>query len=214
MFFFNLENQALYVKRHGIKGYFSVAMENFSELLTLNFLFVLTSLPVITLGASYCAMCEVCICISRDDVASVSKKYFSAFKNNFLRGSLWGIFSGSVIAVIAFSFIFYLKALSGSIFVYPICAVCISCFIMAVCVLGNLAAFVTAENDSFFKCVGRSFVFTFIHFKESALYFLLLFLTFFPLFALLPYTAPLFVFPWVFLSLSSAYIYTEKNTNN
>lgn len=53
------------------------------DLMILNILFVLTSLPVITLGASVTALYSVTLRLARDEESSIAKAYFRAFKQNF-----------------------------------------------------------------------------------------------------------------------------------
>ncbi len=54
------------------------------DLVILNVLFVLTSLPVITLGASVTALYSVTLRRVRGEETSIAKAYFLAFKGNFL----------------------------------------------------------------------------------------------------------------------------------
>lgn len=63
----------------------------FSDLITLNLWFVLTSLPLITIGASATAMHYVLLRIYRDELEySITKNYFRAFRENFRQAtSIW-----------------------------------------------------------------------------------------------------------------------------
>lgn len=55
----------------------------------LNFLFLLTSLPLATAGASTCALYEVLYGISRGKEGGCVRKYIQAFKKYFWRGTLY-----------------------------------------------------------------------------------------------------------------------------
>lgn len=54
-----------------------------TELLLLNFLFVITSLPLVTLGASLTALFSVNLKLAKDEESYITKSYFHAFRQNF-----------------------------------------------------------------------------------------------------------------------------------
>ena len=58
------------------------------DLLLLNFLFVITSLPVLTLGASLTALFSVSLKLVRNEESYVSRDYFRAFKKNFCQATV------------------------------------------------------------------------------------------------------------------------------
>ena len=61
----------------------------FSDLVTLNLWFVLTSIPLVSIGASATAMHYVLLKIYRDELEySVTKSYFHAFKGNFFQSTI------------------------------------------------------------------------------------------------------------------------------
>ena len=66
----------------------------FSDLITLNLWFVLTSLPLITIGASATAMHYVLLRIYRDELEySITKNYFRAFRENFRQATaIWLVY--------------------------------------------------------------------------------------------------------------------------
>ncbi|WP_196812006.1 YesL family protein [Schleiferilactobacillus shenzhenensis] len=70
------------------------------DLFFLNILFLLTSLPVITLGASTTAMFTVTMKMVDDSQGPLVKSYFKAFKDNFWRGTFTGVVLLAVGAVL------------------------------------------------------------------------------------------------------------------
>jgi uncharacterized membrane protein YesL len=66
----------------------------FSDLITLNLWFVLTSLPLVTIGASATAMHYVLLRIYRDELEySITKNYFRAFRENFRQATaIWFVY--------------------------------------------------------------------------------------------------------------------------
>ena len=63
------------------------------ELMWLNFLVFVTSLPIITIGASFSAMHCILVKIYRDEEDKITKDFFKAFGKNFLQATLiWLIY--------------------------------------------------------------------------------------------------------------------------
>lgn len=62
-----------------------------ADLLVLNILTILCSLPIFTIGAALTALDESCFHIIRQEGSSVVKGYFRSFRTNFKKGSLLGL---------------------------------------------------------------------------------------------------------------------------
>jgi uncharacterized membrane protein YesL len=80
----------------------------FSDLITLNLWFVLTSLPLVTIGASATAMHYVLLRIYRDELEySITKNYFRAFRENFRQATaIWIIYI--VFGAVLFADLFFI----------------------------------------------------------------------------------------------------------
>ena len=80
----------------------------FSDLITLNLWFVLTSLPLITIGASATAMHYVLLRIYRDELEySITKNYFRAFRENFRQATaIWIVYI--VFGAVLFADLFFI----------------------------------------------------------------------------------------------------------
>ena len=59
-----------------------------ADLMVLNILFCVTSIPLITIGASWTALYSVTLKIVRDEEGSVSRSYFRSFRQNFKQATL------------------------------------------------------------------------------------------------------------------------------
>lgn len=59
-----------------------------ADLMVLNILFCVTSIPLITIGASWTALCSVTLKMVRDEEGSVSRSYFRSFRQNFRQATL------------------------------------------------------------------------------------------------------------------------------
>lgn len=69
---------------------FMRAMSRIGDLLLLNFFFLITCIPIITIGASATALYTVCFRFGTDREEGLIRSYFRAFGDNFKQGSvLW-----------------------------------------------------------------------------------------------------------------------------
>lgn len=67
-------------------------MSRLCDLILLNMLFLLTSLPVVTIGAASTALYTVCFRMGTEREEGLLRTYFRAFRDNFRQGTaLWGI---------------------------------------------------------------------------------------------------------------------------
>ena len=68
-------------------------MELFVELVKLNIIFLLTSLPIVTIGASITAMNSVCFKLREKRVGYIVDDYFNAFRGNLKNSTItWIVF--------------------------------------------------------------------------------------------------------------------------
>ena len=87
---------------------FTHIINKFSDLITLNLWFVLTSLPLITIGASATAMHYVLLRIYRDELEySITRNYFRSFRENFRQATaIWIIYI--VFGAVLFADLFFM----------------------------------------------------------------------------------------------------------
>ena len=77
------------------KSKFLAYTESVGELIVLNLLTVLCSIPVVTIGAAMAAMHDVLIRKNRNEPYTVGSAFFTAFKNNFRHATgTWLVFAG------------------------------------------------------------------------------------------------------------------------
>ena len=81
-----------YIKKRGIGGYFQLIFHNFFDFILLNLVFTLTCLPLITFGASYKALIQVCNKYAEDKVVYPIREYFAYFRNEFIKSTVYGLF--------------------------------------------------------------------------------------------------------------------------
>lgn len=69
---------------------FMQVVSRITDLVVLNLLFLLTCLPVFTVGAATASLYSVCFRVFRSREGSIVKSYFRAFRDNFKQGTgLW-----------------------------------------------------------------------------------------------------------------------------
>ena len=63
-----------------------------TDLILLNILFLITCLPVFTIGAATAALYTMCFRLMREEYSGIIKPYFKAFRDNFKTATAaWGI---------------------------------------------------------------------------------------------------------------------------
>lgn len=69
---------------------FMTVVSRFADLLLLNLVFLLTCLPVFTIGAAVTALYTMCFRLMREEYNGLLRSYFSAFKSNFRQATcIW-----------------------------------------------------------------------------------------------------------------------------
>lgn len=84
-------------------------LTRFADLMILNLLFLLTSIPIFTIGASLTALYSVCFRLGTDREGSTCRDYFAAFKENFRQATslfllllLWLMGTGGAAVIFCF----------------------------------------------------------------------------------------------------------------
>lgn len=87
-----------------------MGLTHFWRLVGANLLFVLFSIPIVTLPAALCALNRVCVLIYRDGNLYLWQDFLEEFKRSFLRSLLPGLF----FALLLFGAYFFLSLASGN----------------------------------------------------------------------------------------------------
>lgn len=90
------------------------------DLLVLNLLFLVTSLPIVTIGPSMVALYSVTIKIIKKEESYVTRNYFDAFRENLKKAlGLWLIELIGIILIIGSASLIYSRVVSP-LFLFPI----------------------------------------------------------------------------------------------
>ena len=103
-----------------IARFFSVLTDSLWELVQLNFIFLLTSLPLVTFGAALTALdsCFLDILQKKRRDEPILPRYFAAFRAALLPSLPWGLILLAGILILSFSLLWYGSlAMEGWIFI-------------------------------------------------------------------------------------------------
>lgn len=126
-------------------------LSKLADLMVLNLLFVVTSLPLITLGASLTALNATAISLVTGRFDSVPRTYLAEFRGNLKQGTLLGLASLGLVAVVAAWYVVVDRADVPSLVRLGLFAVVI---LLAYRVAGTLL-FVFPYQATFTDSVGR-----------------------------------------------------------
>ncbi len=79
-------------------------LNKFGDLFILNIIFIISCIPIITIGASITAMHNVLLKIVRDEENYITKQFFSSFKKNFKQATLLWLIYLAVATLIGLDF--------------------------------------------------------------------------------------------------------------
>lgn len=216
----NFNKTVPYIRKKGIAGYFQIIFHNFFDLVLLNFIFLITSLPVFTIGASYKAFISVCNKYAEDENVYPIREYFKNFKQNFLKSMLYGLIFTVAFVIIAFASLFYLNMSKQSMIFFLFAVVGAACIFLLIMMLCWFFPLYVKLGQDFKTLIINSFILSFNYIKSSFSYLLVVFVCFALIFSLFPYSVPFVaILPFMLIALASSCGTVEKinetfNLNN
>lgn len=117
------------MKRFTIDNFFFECMDNIGDMIILNVLFVLTSLPVITIGMTVTAMYQVTMRRMRGESNYVVREYFQSCRNEWKKSTkMWLIFL--ITGTVLLFDIIYSKNIGNILNIAIGCLAVIWCFVI------------------------------------------------------------------------------------
>jgi len=104
---------------------FMEIISRITDLILMNLLFLITCLPIFTIGAATTALYTLCFRLMREEYSGIFKSYFKAFKDNFKQATIIGLLLLVAVtpALYYFSLLFQMEGiLRYSAFVFVIIA--------------------------------------------------------------------------------------------
>ncbi len=105
-------------EKQGAALFFSILRQNLWELIGLNLLFILFSLPVVTLPAALTAMSNVTLKMAREEIYTFREDFVGMFKASFVRSLALGVPFGLILTATYFLVPFYRTAVASSVLFY------------------------------------------------------------------------------------------------
>lgn len=103
-------------------------LSRFMDMLKLNFMWLLFSLPVITIGASTVAAMSVALKMTDDEEGYIGRSFIKAFKENWKKGTLLWIITVIAAYAVYLDFQFF-NAIDGNPLMFLIIGI-VSCFVI------------------------------------------------------------------------------------
>ncbi|MBR5739290.1 MAG: YesL family protein [Lachnospiraceae bacterium] len=204
-------------KKKGLALVFSTLWREFFGLLKLNFVFILASLPIVTIPAAIKAMSRITISMVRDENYFLWHDFWAAFKDDFWKSFFGGLVFLAAFILFSFSILAY-NELAMQIHWILLVLAAFSIALLLWAYLASLYFFPMNAyvNLKFTQLLKNSVILVFFGWKRSGLAFLAALITFGLPIALLPYSAVFLVFisfPLTNLLVSLAlYPIIEKRT--
>ena len=116
-----------------------------ADLIWLNLLFIIFSLPVFTIGASYTALYYVSMKMVKNEEGYITKDFFRAFKNNFRQSTIIWLMMMTVICILGLNF-YILRGSTTTVAKVVFCLICMISFVVAMILLYVFALLARFEN--------------------------------------------------------------------
>ncbi len=141
------------------------ALSRLFDLALLNIIYVITCIPIITIGTATTAMYYVLLKVARGEEPYIIKNYFKSFKENFKQATIVWFIVGFAWVIIGFDFYFISTMVSDykNIFMVIFSALAILCFCITLYIFPTIARFSCSTKQVFKNAV----VFTFGHFPKT-----------------------------------------------
>lgn len=203
---FDFDKTVSYKPKAGAARIVQLFFGNFFELVGVNVLFVVTSLPVFTLGASLAALYKTMSFIVRDEPLNALSCYLHSFKTHFRRGCTAGLLLFIPFLIICFSALFY-SELSKSIFAFKFAALLsLSAAFIILLIIPYFFSLITVGKAKFLQLLKGAFRLSIYNMKETFMSFLAFFILTALVFLFFPYTIiVLLLFYFSLCSLFGAY---------
>ncbi len=123
------------------------------DVIKLNFLWIICSLPLITIGASTVAAMSVALKMADDEEGYIGRGFFKAFKENWKQGTVLWLITAAAVYAIYLDFQFF-EALEGNPILFLIIG--IASTVLAVSALLYSYPLVARYENSLFRTINNS----------------------------------------------------------
>ena len=129
-------------------------VNRFASLVVLNFLFLLTSIPIFTIGASLTALYDVVFRLDTSREGKVLSAYFLAFRKNFKQSTPVFLLITTIIIVSCVNMV-YFSGMEGA-FGYLLFLICSAILVNSILVLSYVFPLISQFDNTFFNNLKNS----------------------------------------------------------
>ena len=126
----------------------------FGDLILLNILWIVCSIPIVTIGASTTAVYYVTLKLARDDDGYTIKSFFKSFKENFKQATAIWLVLLVVGAILGVDLYFFTRIYSGS---QTLKTVMLTVFVAMIIVYAAMFMYIFPLQSRFYNTVRRTF---------------------------------------------------------
>ena len=179
-------------EKTGFALFLETLIRELGSLIKLNFLFLLFSIPIITIPASFAALTNVSMKIARQQHVFVFSDFKESFKKNWKQSSLLGIIFLLLFSLITISLIFYSNASSNNNLLYVPLFICI--FINLLLLFSFIYSFplLTTVKLSLKDTLKNSFLLSIISLKNTLIAIV---------FTIIIFSVSIFLFPFTIFAI-------------
>ena len=140
-------------------------LERGFDLMLLNFLWILTCLPIFTIGAASTALYSVLLKMARNEEGYIFKNYIKAFKENFKRASLIWLCFLLILAWLVF--MIRISIFSGSEFLKILALAEVAILLILVSALAYVFALQARYENTIVSTIQNAFILSLSYFPHS-----------------------------------------------
>lgn len=143
-------------KENGRQSKIVTILEVFGNIFFLNILFIITSLPIVTIGASLTALYSVNMKMVRKEEGTISQSFFDAFKKNFKKATIAWLLVLLAIAVLysQLSYVAVAKDVTGTIYFF----IMVFEFVLFFVTVQFLFPLIARYDNTLFNTIKNSFL--------------------------------------------------------
>ncbi|OPJ57690.1 DUF624 domain-containing protein [Clostridium chromiireducens] len=112
-------------EKKGISLFFYLLLNKFWDILKLNMIFILYSIPIITIAPAFGAMTSITMSMVRDKHVFIFSDFHEAFKLNWKQSVACGIINTIILVLLSTSILFYFKLSQNNVNFYIVLFLCI-----------------------------------------------------------------------------------------
>lgn len=197
----------------GIALFIDIFMREFTTLLKLNIIFVISCIPIVTIGPAIGAMTTVTMKMIKDEPSDIYYDFKQGFKKNWKQSFALGIIGGSLLLAIICAFLYYFQ-LTGIAYYFMMIIIALVSVVIGMMWIYTYPMAISV-NLKLKEVIKNSFILSIMYIKNSFItlvicgLLILLSIMFFPMSILL-----IFVFSFSMCSFVSSFCSWESIKKN